>query len=112
LKPLIDQNLIRGMAHITGGGLTENIPRILPSHCTACIRIGSWPVLPIFKLLQEIGQIKQAEMLRVFNMGVGMAVIVAPEDLATIGRHLKRQRQIYYSIGEIRSGRSQVVYES
>ena len=112
LKPLIDQNLIRGMAHITGGGLTENIPRILPSHCTACIRIGSWPVLPIFDLLQEIGQIKQAEMFRVFNMGIGMAVIVAPEDLATIQRHFKKHRQIYYSIGEIRSGKSRVVYES
>jgi len=112
LKPLIDQNLIKGMAHVTGGGLTENIPRILPSNCAAHIHLGSWPVLPIFSLLQELGQIEQAEMLRVFNMGVGMAVVVAPEDLPAIQRHFQRCRQTYYSIGEIRRGKSQVVYES
>jgi phosphoribosylformylglycinamidine cyclo-ligase len=112
LKPLIDQNLIRGMAHITGGGLTENIPRILPSHCRAHVRIGSWPILPIFALLQELGEIEQAEMFRVFNMGVGMAVIAAPKDLAVIQQHLKGHKQAHYSIGEIRSGKSQVVYES
>jgi len=100
------------MAHITGGGLTENIPRILPSHCTAHLRIGSWPILPIFALLQELGQIEQAEMFRVFNMGVGMAVIAAPKDLAAIQHHLKRHKQPHYSIGEIRSGKCQVVYES
>jgi phosphoribosylformylglycinamidine cyclo-ligase len=112
LKPLIDQNLIGGMAHITGGGLTENIPRILPSHCSAHIRVGSWPVLRIFALLQELGQIGQAEMFRVFNMGIGMAVIVAPKNLSTVQRHFERHKQPHYSIGEIRSGKSQVVYES
>jgi len=112
LKPLIDQNLISGLAHITGGGLTENIPRILPPRCAAHIRIGSWPVLPIFTLLQELGQIEQAEMFRVFNMGIGMAVLVAPRNLTAIQRHLGRQRQTYYSIGEICSGKSQVVYHS
>jgi phosphoribosylformylglycinamidine cyclo-ligase len=112
LKPLIDQNLVRGMAHITGGGLTENIPRILPSHCTAHLHIGSWPALPIFALLRELGQVEQAEMFRVFNMGIGMVVIVAPKDLPVVQRHFRSHRQAHYSIGEIQSGRPQVVYES
>lgn len=112
LKPLIDQNLIRGMAHITGGGLTENIPRILPSHCAAHLHIGSWPVLPIFALLQQLGKIGQAEMFRVFNMGIGMAVIVAPEDLSVIQRYFKKHRQAQYLIGRIQRGKPQVVYES
>jgi phosphoribosylformylglycinamidine cyclo-ligase len=112
LKPLIDQNLVRGMAHITGGGLTENIPRILPSRCAAHIRIGSWRVLPIFTLLQELGKIEQNEMFRVFNMGIGMALIVAPKDLPAIQQHFERHGQVYCSIGEIRSGKTRVVYES
>ena len=111
LKPMIDRNLVKGMAHITGGGLTENIPRILPSQCAAHIRLGSWPTLPIFELLQDLGQIDPYEMLRVFNMGIGMAVIIAPVDLPRIHRHFVRNRQAYYSIGEIQSGKSQVVYE-
>ena len=114
-QPLIAKlppGMIHGLAHITGGGLTENIPRILPSHCRAHVRIGSWPILPIFALLQELGEIEQAEMFRVFNMGVGMVVIAAPKDLAAIQQHLKGHKQAHYSIGEIRSGKSQVVYES
>jgi phosphoribosylformylglycinamidine cyclo-ligase len=111
LRPLINQNLIQGMAHITGGGLTENIPRVLQRHCQACIRIGSWPILPIFQLLQRLGHIEQTEMFRVFNMGVGMALIVAPGDLARIRRHFNRSGQVCYPIGAIRSGKSQVIYE-
>jgi phosphoribosylformylglycinamidine cyclo-ligase len=111
LKPLLEQNLIRGMAHITGGGLTENIPRILPSRCKACIRIGSWPILPIFTLLQKLGRIEPAEMLRVFNMGVGMVLIVDPKNIRLIGQHFRRCKQHYYAIGQIRPGRSQVAYE-
>ncbi len=111
LRPLIDQNRIRGMAHITGGGLTENIPRVLPRRCKAVIRIGSWPILPIFQVLQRLGSIEQTEMFRVFNMGVGMILIVASADLLAIQRYFKRSGQACYSIGEIRAGKPQVTYE-
>jgi len=112
LKSLVDKGLIRGMAHITGGGLTENVPRILPPGCAAHIRLDSWPVLPLFQLLQGIGNIEPLEMLRTFNMGVGMAVIVEEKDLAKITAHFRRAKQSFSIIGEIEKGKSKVVYES
>jgi phosphoribosylformylglycinamidine cyclo-ligase len=112
LKPLLDKNLIKGLAHITGGGLTENIPRILPPGCAAHIRLGSWPVLPIFELMQAIGNIDEAEMLRTFNMGVGMVVILEEKDLPKVALHFKKVKQPFSLIGEIEKGRARVVYES
>ena len=75
---LLIQNKIQinGMAHISGGGLVENIPRILPSDCAVEIKKGSWPILPVFKTMQELGNIDEAEMYRTFNMGIGLVIIV------------------------------------
>ena len=73
---------IKALAHLTGGGFIENIPRILPDHLDAQIDLGSWPVLPIFQLIQQQGEIDAEEMYRVFNMGIGMIAIVAPEDVS------------------------------
>ncbi len=112
LKPLVEKGLIRGMAHITGGGLTENIPRILPEDCAAHIRLDSWPVLPLFQLLQKIGNIEPTEMLRTFNMGIGMAVIIEEKDLPKVTAHFRRQEQPFSLIGEIEKGKARVVYES
>jgi phosphoribosylformylglycinamidine cyclo-ligase len=112
LDPLVHRKLIQGMAHITGGGLTENIPRILPPDCKACIRLGTWPVQPIFRLLQKLGQIQNPEIFRTFNMGIGMVVVVTPSDLPKVQLHFRKQKQVSYLIGEIRSGKSQVEYES
>lgn len=112
LQPLLEQRLVRAMAHITGGGLTENVPRILPPGCAAHIRLGSWPVLPIFSLLQKLGHIDLPEMLRTFNMGAGMVVILEEKDLSRVAAHLKKQGQAYSMIGEIEKGPAQVVYES
>jgi phosphoribosylformylglycinamidine cyclo-ligase len=111
LRAVIERRWVNGLAHITGGGLTENIPRILPTGCTAVIRIGTWPGLPIFGILQKLGRIDEEEMLRTFNMGIGMVVIVARRNLAKIRLHFKKQRQPFYQIGEIRSGKRSVVYE-
>ncbi|MGH9962434.1 MAG: phosphoribosylformylglycinamidine cyclo-ligase, partial [Pyrinomonadaceae bacterium] len=111
LKPLIGRNRIKGMAHITGGGLTENIPRILPAGCTAVIRTGTWPGLPIFGLIQKLGRIDEGEMLRTFNMGIGMVLIVSPRDLARTEEYFRKRKQKVYRIGEIRPGRRRVVYE-
>ena len=76
---LIDEGIdIRGMAHITGGGFYENIPRVLPDGLGVRIVLDTWPVLPIFRLIQDIGQIKSEEMYHVFNMGIGLIVVVPP----------------------------------
>jgi phosphoribosylformylglycinamidine cyclo-ligase len=80
---------LKGLAHITGGGLVDNLPRVLPEDCDAVIEIGSWKVPAIFQIMQERGRVPQAEMYQVFNMGIGMAVIVAPDDAAKFSRTLK-----------------------
>jgi phosphoribosylformylglycinamidine cyclo-ligase len=80
---------LKGLAHITGGGLVDNLPRVLPEDCDAVIEIGSWKVPAIFQIMQERGRVPQAEMYQVFNMGIGMAVIVAPDDAAELNRILK-----------------------
>ena len=76
----VPRTMIRGLAHITGGGLVNNLPRILPKNCDAVIETRSWRVPPIFKFIAEKGNIDRAEMYQVFNMGIGMAVIVSESD--------------------------------
>jgi len=80
VRPLIDRGFVKGLAHITGGGITENLPRILPEGCTADVDLQSWSVPPIFRLLQERGGIARDEMFRAFNMGVGLVIVCAPRD--------------------------------
>jgi phosphoribosylformylglycinamidine cyclo-ligase len=80
VRPLIDRDLVKGLAHITGGGLTENLPRALPDGCAAQVDLQSWRVPPIFRLLQERGGIARDEMFRAFNMGVGLVVVCAAGD--------------------------------
>jgi len=82
LKPALP--LIKGVAHLTGGGFAGNIPRILPEGVAAHIKKHSWDILPIFKLIQKEGAIKEAEMYQVFNMGIGMAIICPPQQVAKI----------------------------
>ncbi len=76
IQKLVAAGLTTGMAHITGGGITENLPRILPKHTAAQVELGSWPVLPIFEHLQALGQVSQEEMMRTFNMGVGLIAAI------------------------------------
>ena len=111
LKPLdglLDSGMIKGLAHITGGGLTDNIPRILPNACAVEIDKGSWPVLPVFKLMQEIGNVSDAEMYRTFNMGVGMVVVCAAQDQVAIDFHLQQQGMKAHRIGRVTEGQHQV----
>ena len=92
---------IKGLAHITGGGITENLPRVFPTRCGARIRRGSWPVLPIFHAIQDRGAVAVEEMYRVFNMGIGMILIVAP-DYADVGiSKIEALGDKAYSLGEI-----------
>ena len=104
LEGLLDTGAIKGLAHVTGGGLLENVPRILPEGTAVEIVRGSWPVLPVFRLMQEIGNVAEAEMYRTFNMGVGMVVVCAPGDAETIKAHLKGQGENVYEIGRVVAG--------
>jgi phosphoribosylformylglycinamidine cyclo-ligase len=104
LKPvttLMDSVRIKGLAHITGGGIVENLPRILPRGRGAAIRKGSWPVPPVFELLRARGGIEEAEMFKVFNMGLGMLVVVGRDDEDTL-QHAGIDTM--YHVGEIQSG--------
>jgi phosphoribosylformylglycinamidine cyclo-ligase len=110
LEPLLDAHVLKGMAHITGGGITENLPRILPPGTAAVVRKGSWPVLPVFQFLQREGNIEEAEMYRTFNMGIGMILIVSPEDLPRVTGHFAAQNEPCYEIGGISAGDGTVQY--
>ena len=112
LEGLLDSGIIKGLAHITGGGLTENIPRILPEGTSVIIARDTWPVLPIFNLLQEIGSVPEAEMYRTFNMGVGMVIIAAAQDAAAIQSHMHARGEACYEIGRVAEGNREVSLES
>jgi phosphoribosylformylglycinamidine cyclo-ligase len=98
---LIKNFNIRGIVHITGGGFTDNIPRIVPGPCRAVIRKGSWPIPPIFDLIRKVGGVEEEEMFRVFNMGIGMIIIVAERDQAEILERLEKLGERAYPLGGI-----------
>ncbi len=110
LRGAMAAGLIRGLAHITGGGLTDNLPRILPEGSAARIERGTWPVLPVFSVMQRTGGVTDDEMYRAFNMGVGMVCAVAPENAAAFEAHLDAQGEKRFRIGAIVPGARNVVY--
>jgi phosphoribosylformylglycinamidine cyclo-ligase len=95
----VPDGMIKGLAHITGGGLIDNLPRILPANCDAVIETKSWKIPPIFQILQQNGNVDPEEMYQVFNMGIGMVVIVAPHDAAKVMAMLRAKR-----VGRIERG--------
>jgi len=108
---LLDNNVvIHGMAHITGGGLLENVPRVLPKNCSAKININAWPALPLFDLLKKLSGLPNNELYRTFNMGIGY-VIVAPQDQAAQIESIAKQLPAYHlnMIGEIVEGKQEVL---
>jgi phosphoribosylformylglycinamidine cyclo-ligase len=84
IGPLVDSGKIKGLAHITGGGFLENIPRILPAGVSVEIDRGTWPELPVFGVMQKLGNVSDHEMFRTFNMGIGMIIVVSGSDRDTI----------------------------
>ena len=112
LKNVVAKGWLSGMAHITGGGITGNLPRVLPRNVRAVIEVGSWPVLPIFKYLATLGKIEPTEMLRTFNLGVGMILVVPSKNIRKVESELHRRREKFYAIGHIEtaSGAPRVVY--
>lgn len=102
---------IKGMAHITGGGITLNLPRIIPEYHFAAIKINSWAIPPIFRLLQEKGNIPDEEMYRTFNMGIGLILIVDSKDCIPVCKKLGKMQEGAFIIGEIKKGHEGVLYE-
>src|SRR6185295_3608755 len=112
LRALHDAGILKGAAHITGGGITDNTPRILPKGLGVRIDVGSWPVLPVFDLLRKIGRIPDQDWRRTFNLGIGMIFVVSPRKLAEAGKLLDRMKEPWYPIGAvIPARRERVVYE-
>jgi len=103
------KQVIHGMAHITGGGLDGNVPRVLPKDCDAVIKKTSWPKHKIFTFLQEAGPVEEVEMYRVFNMGIGFVLVVAEDFADSIAKKLTRLGEKVYTIGRITSGTGKVV---
>jgi len=102
LKTTVARGWLSAMAHITGGGIPGNLPRVLPRGVQAEIELGSWPVPPIFSYLALLGKLERDDLLRTFNMGVGMILVVPVENHRAVESELKRRREKYYRIGQIR----------
>ncbi|HTT76418.1 MAG TPA: phosphoribosylformylglycinamidine cyclo-ligase [Candidatus Binataceae bacterium] len=107
---LFERFPLRGLANITGGGMPENLPRVMPPNLQAVVRRGSWPVPPIFDLIARLGKISRAEMDRTFNNGVGMVAIIPPSKADEAIRALRRRKQRAFVIGEVRQGPGGVVF--
>jgi phosphoribosylformylglycinamidine cyclo-ligase len=110
-RPLLEQDLVHGMAHITGGGFFDNIPRVLPEAVGVTIKVGSWPILPVFEYMAEKGRVGAEEMFRVFNMGIGMILFVAAADLTRVSKLLAENDGRFYMIGNAHAGRKEVTLD-
>lgn len=108
ILPLLEENLVKGMAHITGGSFYDNIPRILPEGLGVMINSDAWSVLPIFRLLQEWGHVESKEMYHTFNMGIGMVLVVKPELVERVVEVLETEHEKVYSIGIVTEGNGEV----
>jgi phosphoribosylformylglycinamidine cyclo-ligase len=109
LKDLFDKNWITGLAHITGGGICENLNRILPNNLSASIDATKYQILDIFKLLKNTANIDEKEMLRTFNLGVGLTVVAKKDHAKDIIKHMKTKKINAYVIGEIVKGNKEVI---
>jgi phosphoribosylformylglycinamidine cyclo-ligase len=104
VEPLLERGKIQALVHLTGGGFPGNIPRVLPDGLAARIRLGSWEVPPIFRLIEKGGRVTRDEMFRTFNMGIGMVLVVRPEDLHEVEHSLERRGDTSLVIGSVVRG--------
>jgi len=111
LRALMDQGLLHGAAHITGGGITDNTPRMLPADLAARVLLGAWPRLRVFEHLREIGGLDDDEAYRTFNMGLGMIVAVPARGKERVLRLLASLKERVYEVGEVVKGKRRVIYE-
>ena len=113
LKNILARGWVKSMAHITGGGITGNLPRAMPKSVQAVIELGSWPVLPVFRYLAQLGSIEPEELLKTFNLGVGMILIIPARFVSRVETELRRRREKFYLIGHIERvsrGKPRVIY--
>ena len=113
LKNIVARGWVSALAHITGGGIPCNLPRVLPHSTQAVVELGSWPVLRIFSYLAQLGKIERGELLRTFNLGVGMILVVPAKHLAKVEAEFKRRREKFYRIGHIarvEPGKPRIIY--
>ena len=110
LRKLINAGLVNAMAHITGGGITDNLPRVLPKGTAAVVEMGTWPVLPVFSHMQTIGNVPQEDMMRTFNMGIGMVLVVPAEKFKRVQGLIEKSGEKSYLIGRIVKGDRRVTY--
>jgi phosphoribosylformylglycinamidine cyclo-ligase len=110
IKKLIAAECVSALAHITGGGITENLPRVLPRGVSAIIEYGTWPVQPIFTHMQKLGNVPHEEMMRTFNMGIGMLAVVPAKKFKKAQTVLDRAGEKYYAVGRIVKGERKVSY--
>jgi len=101
LSPLFKAGVVKGVAHITGGGFIENVPRMIPDGLAARINLGSWPILPIFDVLEKAGEIDHMEMFNIFNMGIGMVLAVSADRADETMELLKSNGETGYVLGSI-----------
>ena len=99
--------MVRAFAHITGGGFIDNIPRVLPGDCDVVIRKGSWDMLPVFRMIAERGGVPDVELYQVFNMGIGMVVLVAGQAAPAVLKFIRAQGHAAWQIGEVVKGRGE-----
>ncbi len=109
LKGAADDGLIKGMAHITGGGIIDNLPRILPKGTAARIRTGAWRIPPVFTYIKAVGNIEKKEMFRTFNMGIGMVLAISPDTYDELESRMKKKKERFYVIGEVIEGDRKVL---
>lgn len=108
-RELFDRFKLKGLANITGGGVIENVPRVMPEGVQAVIRRATWPIPPVFAMIQRIGRIAQDEMDRTFNNGLGMVAIASRDEADGIVAHLRRRKTPAFIVGEIRRGKKSAV---
>jgi phosphoribosylaminoimidazole (AIR) synthetase len=108
LKDALNTELVKALVHITGGGLPENMPRVLPQGIGANITLGSWPMPPLFQLVSELSALEMNELYRTLNMGIGMVVIVAPQHVEAVQASIGEQTWI---IGELTSDHNKVLLQ-
>jgi len=110
MRKLVQADAVAAMAHITGGGITENVPRVLPKGVAASVQMGSWPVPPVFSHMQELGNVPQDDMMRTFNMGIGMVLVVPAKKFKKAQTLLEKAGEKSYTIGRIVRGENKVLY--
>jgi phosphoribosylformylglycinamidine cyclo-ligase len=109
--PLVEKRRIHAMAHITGGGITDNLPRVLPEGLRAVVKVGAWEIPPVFRILAERGQVPEDDLWRTFNLGVGMVLIVPPKQLAKVLKQLAKGGCAGFPMGNVVAGERGVEYD-